>query len=263
MIMTHLAETYNVGSPEYVTALKNIAGGSKQMQGMLDLTGKHLQDFQNNVQNVSNTLDKGQGKVLGWSDVQKDFNFKMDQAKQALNVLFISIGQRLLPVIGNLVSQIAPLIANFSDWLIKSGARDKIVSGLSTTISITVGIISKLVSIISAVVIWFAKVQGPGEILRSIIIGIGAAFVLIQIGAFLATVPALVAGFIAWGSSRWSCRNCHTCGYGTTPTYWCSYRCCSRSHCTCSYPLGCNHGLDYRQSRTDTHQGRVGTFQDG
>src|SRR5438309_7929678 len=32
MIMDHLGETYKVGSPQYVEALKNIAGGSRQMQ---------------------------------------------------------------------------------------------------------------------------------------------------------------------------------------------------------------------------------------
>src|SRR5258708_26625166 len=48
LIMDHLADTYTVGSPQYIEALKNIAGGSRQMQGILELTGTYLQTFKDN-----------------------------------------------------------------------------------------------------------------------------------------------------------------------------------------------------------------------
>src|SRR5579859_1931727 len=46
MITDAVGKEFPVGSAQYVAALKNIAGGSKQMQGMLDLTGTHMKDFQ-------------------------------------------------------------------------------------------------------------------------------------------------------------------------------------------------------------------------
>src|SRR6185312_5641941 len=44
MITDALAKKFPPGSAAYVQALKDIAGGSKNLQGILDLTGTHLTD---------------------------------------------------------------------------------------------------------------------------------------------------------------------------------------------------------------------------
>jgi TP901 family phage tail tape measure protein len=120
MIMTHLAETYKVGSPEYVAALKAIAGGSKQMQGMLDLTGDHLGDFAQNVKNVAGVVQQGGNSVTGWSLVQQNFNFKMSQAKEVVETFMIKLGTGLLPIAGKLVGLFAtnfiPAVSSLADW---------------------------------------------------------------------------------------------------------------------------------------------------
>src|SRR5581483_4364359 len=156
LIMTHLAETYKVGSPEYVTALKNIAGGSKQMQGMLDLTGTHLAEFQANVKNVAGTMNQGKGSVVGWALVQQDFNFKMSQAGQAVNVLMIRLGTALLPT----VSQVATSFAHFVGWLSQGSAGARaleiavgIVTGGLIAFAVGMGIV-KAISLAQMIIGW-------------------------------------------------------------------------------------------------------------
>jgi tape measure domain-containing protein len=51
---------------------------------------------------------------------------------------------------------------------------------------------------------FFNENSVQAQIIKDLLIGIGVAFAAIQIGAFLATLPALIAGFIAWGIAAWS-----------------------------------------------------------
>jgi TP901 family phage tail tape measure protein len=104
LITDHLKKKFPEGSAEYVAALKEISGGSKQMQGILDLTGTHLQEFKNNVDNISGAVKKGGDKITGWNLVQENFNFKMAKAKEVLSEFMIHIGEKLLPVLGNMAS---------------------------------------------------------------------------------------------------------------------------------------------------------------
>lgn len=123
LITDHLAKKFPPGSAAYVNALKDIAGGSKQMQGILDLTGDHLGTFKGNVANITDAVKKGGNSITGWGKVQQDFNLKLDRAKEVIETTGIKIGSVLLPVAGKLadvlVNNIVPGIAN----VVKTGAN--------------------------------------------------------------------------------------------------------------------------------------------
>jgi len=114
MITDALAKKFPVGSAAYVAALKDIAGGSKQMQGMLDLTGDHMKTFQSDLGGIGGAVTKAGHSIQGWGDVQGDFNQKMSQLQQTINTLLIGLGQRLLPV----VTQVAGALANGLNWAV-------------------------------------------------------------------------------------------------------------------------------------------------
>jgi TP901 family phage tail tape measure protein len=103
MISDAVGKKFPVGSAAYLAAMKEIAGGSKTMQGMIELTGKHLKDLQGNLTAVSGAVQKGGKDVTGWSDIQKDFNLQLSKLREMLEVAFISLGQHLLPVLTNVV----------------------------------------------------------------------------------------------------------------------------------------------------------------
>lgn len=117
LIVDHLKKKFPEGSAAYVAALAAIAGGSKQMQGMLDLTGDHLGVFKQNVDGISDSVKKGGAQISGWSEVQKDFNFKLDQTHAMFNKLLIKLGTDLMPVVSDFMTKyVQPLIQNFLDW---------------------------------------------------------------------------------------------------------------------------------------------------
>lgn len=145
MITDHLKKKFPEGSAQYVEAIKQISGGSKTMQGMLDLTGSHLADFKTNMNNVSQAVKNGHGNVTGFADVQKTFNFQMDAAKASVNAAFIQIGTKLLPVLTQLLSAVTPLISRFASWVSTLNANSPavavfggIVAGLAIMILATV-----------------------------------------------------------------------------------------------------------------------------
>ena len=144
MITDAVGKKFPEGSAGYVNAIKNISGGSKTMQGMLDLTGSHMQTFIGNVGNITQAVKQGGNSISGWAQVQQNFNFKLSQGKEVLETLSIKIGQALLPVVTQLMGNVLPLITRFSDWLTQSNALQGAISGLSPVIGNVKNVLSSL-----------------------------------------------------------------------------------------------------------------------
>ena len=64
------------------------------MQGMLDLTGSHAQDFATNVGTISGQVKKAGNSINGWSTVQGDFNQQIAEAKEMIQVFAVNVGDR-------------------------------------------------------------------------------------------------------------------------------------------------------------------------
>jgi TP901 family phage tail tape measure protein len=188
MIIDHLSKKFPPGSAQFVSALKDIAGGSKQMQGMLDLTGSHLQVFGQNVATISQAVKGGGSSITGWSKVQGDFNFKLDQAKAAVETLMIKVGTALLPVLGKLFDNVGPLISKFGDWITKSGILQNVSNALGTAIDALPGIINNVSSALQSVNQLY---QQNHDIINTVAVTISLLFVpaLINSG-----VQAVIAG---------------------------------------------------------------------
>lgn len=116
-----VGKKFPAGSVAGVTAFKNIMGGATGYNVALMLGGKNMQAFQNNVKGISGAMNSGKGQVKGWSDVQKDYNQKMAQAGQAVNVFMIKLGQKLLPiasqVVGFFANNFLPALEKLGTWL--------------------------------------------------------------------------------------------------------------------------------------------------
>ncbi len=121
MITDAVGKKFPIGSAQYVAAIKDISGGSKTMQGMLDLTGAHLATFQGNVAGVAAQVKKGGSSIVGWSEVQGDFNFQIDRAKEVVQTLMIKLGTGLLPILTQgvelLISDVLPAVMGFATSL--------------------------------------------------------------------------------------------------------------------------------------------------
>lgn len=97
MLEDSVASKFPRGSHAYLAALANIVGGTRGLQAVLTLTGKHLDDFNAHTKNVATGLNEAKSGIQGWSDYTKTFRFNIDDAKAGLEELAISFGTKLLP----------------------------------------------------------------------------------------------------------------------------------------------------------------------
>ena len=179
MITDHLKNKFPEGSAAYNAALKNIAGGSKQMMGMLELSGTHLQTFKNNVNQVSDAVKKGGNSITGWSDITQTFNFKLDQAKQGLSVLMITIGQALLPVAAQLMSAILPIVQQIANWITKSGILTQVMTLLQTVLKNVGPILMTLLNAVSQMIFKSGLLQQIMSFLVPVLNTIGQAVMML------------------------------------------------------------------------------------
>lgn len=151
LITDHLKQKFPEGSAAYVEALKNIAGGSRQMQGILELTGTHLDVFKSNVDGITNAVNKGGNSILGWDKVQGNFNFQMSKFREIGETLFITLGQKLLPIVTTIVSQaLIPAATWVSNLLSGTQPLSSSFSQISNTLSTEFGpSLQRIISLIS------------------------------------------------------------------------------------------------------------------
>lgn len=194
LIEQHVGHTFPANSVASVEAFKAIMGGATGYKVALMLTGKNLTDFEQNAKNIAKTMQGGSQSVQGWSEVQQDFNFKLNQAKEVVETLMIRIGMALLPVLTRLMNAVMPLISSFSDWIAKSGVLQSMVNGLTSAIMPTIsGFIKWLSSgnnLKSGLSLVGGVVQQVGKIILSDLIQ--------PVGHLIGAVWSLVSGIATW-----------------------------------------------------------------
>ncbi len=133
LIEEHVGKKFPQSSTEWTTAMKNIMGGKSGLNVALAVGGDNLQAYEKNVKGITGALNAGGTEVEGWSAVQGNFNTKMAQAQEAVEVLKIKIGTALLPIVTKIMDAIQPVITGFSsfvDWLSKTNLLVPVLSGV-------------------------------------------------------------------------------------------------------------------------------------
>lgn len=195
MITDAVGKKFPAGSQEYTAAVANIVGGTRSMQGILDLTGDHMSVFKADVDNISQAVKQGGSSIVGWSTVQGDFNQKMDQARATIEVLGIKIGTALLPALGRLVDGFSsPAFQSFATTV--AGVLTAALLGLINGISTLAGWASQLTTYfqhnqVAAAALTVAVIALAGAITGALIVAYSAA---------IASAAATAAAFltVAW-----------------------------------------------------------------
>src|SRR5258707_319644 len=168
--------TFTQGQKDSIKAMMQ-HGDIAKAQGVIL---KELQtEFGGSAEAAGKTFP-GQLKILGQS---------FDDLKQNVGDAVIPILQKL---VGWVTSTAVPALGRFSDWFGTNAAP-----ALGRFKDAVVGLVTAGVGLVN----WFINVKGPGEILRDLMIGIGAAILAIKVGMFISTIPALVASFVAWATA--------------------------------------------------------------
>jgi TP901 family phage tail tape measure protein len=95
-----VAKKFPEGSAEYIRALSAIMGGVKGLQPMLALTGAHLQDTIKSTKGLADASKDGGYTMEAWGAVQEETGVKMDQLRETVKGVAITVGERLLPIFG-------------------------------------------------------------------------------------------------------------------------------------------------------------------
>jgi tape measure domain-containing protein len=162
------------------------------------LASKSFQDFATQMgTNVGNAFTSLLPMLSNFgAEASKVFGILNDEGLGVLIGSFQTLGS----AVGNLISPfglVGQLLASiFTNGNIESGALS--LEGSFYDIAAAIDLLS---AGIQSVTNFFKENSIQAQIVEDLMIGIGVAIATIQIGAFVATIPALVAGFIAWAGA--------------------------------------------------------------
>ena len=198
MITEAVGKKFPAGSAGYIAALKAISGGSKQMQGVLDLTGQHMQTFETNTKNLGAVAKQGGNQITGWALVQKDFNQQLSQLGATAGVAMIKLGEALTPVATALVHGLTPALKSVGEWISGHGAQAAAAFGI---IAAVLG--GALVTALGAATVAFFSMDTaalPAIAVGAAIAGLAAGLVLAyhNIRPFHDAVDAVVTTLSHW-----------------------------------------------------------------
>ncbi|WP_329140872.1 phage tail tape measure protein [Streptomyces sp. NBC_00670] len=87
----------------YTEAMKKMLGGAIGLNTALQLTGENTDAYNERVKKIRESYNHATKDVEGWDATQKLFNVRLAKAKQAIEVLAIQIGMKLIPVVTRVV----------------------------------------------------------------------------------------------------------------------------------------------------------------
>ena len=143
------------GSVPFDRAVSDMTGGVRSFTAFTALTGPHMADFVKNSAAILLAMQKNKDAVIGWDTVQSNFNIKMDQAKAAVAALAIQAGTALLPVLGQILDKVTPLIVAFTNWLASGHALSDTMNVLHPVIVTVNAIIIGITATVNAAIVVF------------------------------------------------------------------------------------------------------------
>lgn len=237
LITDRINSTFPPGSVAATTAFKDIAGGARQMQGMLLLTGQSMGTFKQNVVNVSDAVKQGGNTIAGWSLTQKDLSTQLAQTGAAAQVALIQVGTALEPIVKQVISNVMPALKQFGDWASTHGPEIAhafeiaaaaigvvlvvaLAAATTTFIMATaaaIGIVSALALLTAGIAVvvthwqdiirFFTDGNPVITALEAAVAGVGAAFLafgITQIPALISAIPGVIASLGTMAAGWWA-----------------------------------------------------------
>ncbi|MFC8676669.1 phage tail tape measure protein [Streptomyces griseorubiginosus] len=91
----------------YTEAMRKMLGGAIGLNTALQLTGENTEGYKHRVDKIRESYQHATKDVEGWKETQELFNVRLAKAKQAIAVLAIEIGTKLIPVVTKVVDWFA------------------------------------------------------------------------------------------------------------------------------------------------------------
>jgi TP901 family phage tail tape measure protein len=217
LITDTIGKKFKPGSAEYLAALTSMVGGQDQLKAALNLTGENAATFTGNIKSIGAAVSSSGGKVKGFSEVQKDWNFQLDSAKATAESLGISLGTALIPKLQSGMKALQGMV----DWTKQHGTATKVLAGIIAgvlTAAITAYIVQQTIAMALMVSSSAAAVaHGVAAVASAVATGIWAAaewvlnlallanpltWIVLAIIAVIAVI-VLIATKTTWFQTAW------------------------------------------------------------
>jgi len=179
----------------------SVTGVTLQAATAIQVISQHIGNYNSDLSTLSNKQQMAQKTQQAWTITQSGFAQTMSRVEAAGQVLMITIGQALLPILTRLMSQVAPLIGQFTAWIAKSGILNQVAGQLSQGVKFLIGAITP---VIASFVHWISSgnhLQSGLSVVGNVVKQVGGFILqnLIQpIGHLISVVAPLVLGFANW-----------------------------------------------------------------
>jgi TP901 family phage tail tape measure protein len=121
MVTDEVGKKFPKGSAGYTAAIASIVGGTRGMGATLALTGQNMATYRANIKAIGGAATEAGGHVKGWALTQEDFAAVMARGKAQVEAWFITLGQKLLPVLTKvalfILDTVVPAVKVFLSFL--------------------------------------------------------------------------------------------------------------------------------------------------
>lgn len=145
----------------------HVTGITLQAAQAVSTIAQHIGTYNKDLATLSDKQAMGQKTQEAWTVTQQGFNVSMQRLQAAVDVLMISIGTNLLPVLGQIAAAVTTGITAFSNWIVTnhvladaSQAVKTAIDFVKTAINDGKTAVQNIEGAIKSVISWF-KTWGP------------------------------------------------------------------------------------------------------
>lgn len=208
---TLLGATHRIGDAQmsgkdvlqnYTQAMAKATGDATGLNVALMIAGENAGNTSRAVKDITGATADAQGNVKGWTEIQGNFNTKLDEAKQSFETVKIAIGTALLPVLSSLMDKVSAFVGPIVDWVMHN---QKLAAGLLLGAGALGTLVAGVVGAIVAINMVKTAMEGLNITMKMLAMGswVGLLIGAVVLAATLiithwSQIQAFLQPFFAW-----------------------------------------------------------------
>lgn len=141
--------------------------GKESISAIAPLLG-NLENLQENFDKVADAAQYAGSMEAEYAARSQTTENQIQLAKNALDATQISIGNALLPTIGNLFAAVAPVLTSFGEWASKNQELVAIIAGVAAGIAALIVTIAGMTLIVQGAALAYASFQLAAEFVKGL-----------------------------------------------------------------------------------------------
>ena len=132
-----------------------VTGVTLQAAQAISTIAQHIDVYNKDLTTLSNKQAMTDKTQQAWGITQQGFNFKMQQASAATQVLMIQLGQYLIPIVEQVGGVVADIVGIFANWVTTSNVIPNTLNAIGTAVQDTKNFINGAVDAVKNIVAWY------------------------------------------------------------------------------------------------------------